>query len=166
MVGKISPFFIVGKYSLFRDSKNSDLGCSVCRGSCYVRARFSNGQQAIFSLFALCSMVNRRTNRKKNPAHFHLAKNPNQYHPTGCQSLESQSQNQGEILSPLHHRFHLFPTCSRSRLFFDRFSWFAHGSPVVQLPFATPKTLVCTATKWEWTSQADLSICHRCIITL
>ena len=136
----VSVFFIVGKISLFysgkelpfRDSKNSDLGCSVCRGSCYVRARFNNGQQVIFSLFAHCSMVNLRTNRKKN---------------------------QVEILSPLHHRFHLFPTCSRSRLFFDSFSGFARGSSVVQLPFTTPKTLVCTCTKWERTSQADLSIC-------
>ena len=139
IVGKISPFYS-GKELPFRDSKNSDLGCSVCRGSCCVRAR-STGH---FSLFAHCSMVNLRTNRKKNQGQFHLAKNPNQYHPTGCQSLESQSQNQnqGEILSPLHHRFHLFPTCSRFRLFFDSFSGFARGSSVVQLPFATPKTLV------------------------
>ena len=161
IVGKISPFYS-GKELPFRDYKNSDLGCSVCRGSCYVRARFNNGQQVIFSLFAHCSMVNLRTNRKKNQGQFHLAKNPNQYHPTGCQSLESQSQNQKqmEILSPLHHRFHLFPTCSRFRLFFDSFSGFARGSFVVQLPFATPKTLVCAATKWKRTGQADLSICH------
>ena len=71
-------------------------------------------------------------------------KNPNQYYPTGCQSLESQSQNQsqGKYFSPLHHRFNLFPTCSRFRLFLDSFSGFARGSFVVQLPFATPKTLV------------------------
>ena len=157
MVGKISPFFIVGKYSILGTTKTPLLRCRVCRGSCCVRAR-STGH---FSLFAHCSMVNLRTNRKKNQGQFHLAKNPNQGHPTGCQSLESQSQNQnqGEILSPLHHRFNLFPTCSRFRLFFDSFSGFARGSSVVQLPFATPKTLVCTATKWKRTSQADLSIC-------
>ena len=160
MVGKISPLFYSGEVFHFRDSKNSDFGCRVYRGSCCVRARFNNGQQAVFSLFALCSIEKSRTNRKKNQGQFHLAKNPNQYHPTGCQSLESQSQNQEEILSPLHHRFHLFPTCSRFRLFFDSFSGFAHGSPVVQLPFATPKTLVCAATKWKRTGQADLSICH------
>ena len=130
MVGKISPFFIVGKYSILGTTKTPLLWCRVCRGSCYDRARFNNLQQAVFSLFALCSMVNHRTNRKKNLGQ-----------------------------SRLHHRFHLFPTCSRFRLFFDSFSGFARGSFVVQLPFATPKTLVCAATKWKRTGQADLSIC-------
>ena len=144
MVGKISPLFMVGKYSLFRDSKNSAFVVCGCRGSCYNRARFNNLQQVVFSLFALCSIEKSRTNRKKNLGRFHLVKNPNQGHPTARQSLEDRSQNQsqGKYFSPLHHRFNLFPTCSRFRLFFDSFSGFARGSSVVQLPFATPKTLV------------------------
>lgn len=42
---------MVGKYSLFRDSKSSDLGCSVCRGSCYVRARSTGHFFSVRSLF-------------------------------------------------------------------------------------------------------------------
>ena len=126
MVGKISPFFIVGKYSILGTPKTPIEGV----GFSGVRAVSVLGQQVIFSLFPLCSMVNLRTNRKKNLGQ-----------------------------SPLHHRFRLFPTCSRFRLFFDSFSGFARGSSVVQLPFATPKTLVCAVTKWKRTGQADLSIC-------
>ena len=144
MVGKISPFLWWGSIPFLGTPKTPLLWCRVCRGSCYVRARFNNLQQAVFSLFALCSIEKSQTNRKKNLGRFHLVKNPNQCHPTARQSLEDRTQNQsqGKYFSPLHHRFNLFPTCSRFRLFFDSFSGFARGSFVVQLPFATPKTLV------------------------
>lgn len=86
MVGKISPFFIVGKYSILGTPKTPIEGV----GFAGVRAVSVLGQQVIFSLFALCSMANLRTNRKKNQGQFHLAKNPNQYHLTGRQSLEDR----------------------------------------------------------------------------
>ena len=145
MVGKISPPFLWwGSIPFLGTPKTPLLWCRGCRGSCYVRARFNNLQQAVFSLFAHSSKIDRQAN-------------PNQGHPTDGQSLEDRKKNL--VQSPLHHRFNLFPTCSRFRLFFDSFSGFARGSFVVQLPFATPKTLVCAATKWKRTGQADLSIC-------
>ena len=141
MVGKISPPFLWwGSIPFLGTPKTPFLWCRVHRGSCYVRARFNNLQQVIFSLFALCSMLDCQINQNQSQAHL----TTNQGHLTDRQSLESQSQNQsqGKYFSPLHHRFNLFPTCARFRLFFDSFSGFARGSSVVQLPFATPKTLV------------------------
>ena len=157
MVGKISPLFLWwGSIPFLGTPKTPLLWCRVCRGSCYDRAIFNNLQQAVFSLFAHSSKIDRQAN--PNQGQSHLAIHPNQGHPTDGQSLEDRKKNL--VQSPLHHRFNLFPTCSRFRLFFDSFSGFARGSFVVQLPFATPKTLICAATKWKRTSQADLSICH------
>ena len=81
MVGKISPPFLWwGSIPFLGTPKTPLLWCRGCRGSCYVRARFNNLQQAVFSLFAHSSKIDRQAN-------------PNQGHPTDGQSLEDRKKN-------------------------------------------------------------------------
>ena len=112
MVGKIPPFLWWGSIPFLGTPKTPLLWCRVFRGSCYVRARFNNLQQVIFSLFALCSMQDRQTNQNQSQAHL----TTNQGHLSDRQSLESQSQNQyqrkiapkkGEFLFLQYHMFRI-----------------------------------------------------------
>ena len=99
MVGKIFPFFMVGKYSSFGTPKTPLLWCSVCRSSCYVRAR-STGH-----FFSVRSLFNGKSSDKSKEKSSSITASP-----------------------PLPPVPHLFPFSTVLRLFLVVRSWFARGS--------------------------------------
>ena len=99
MVGKISPFFIVGKYSFLGTPKTPLLWCSVCRSSCYVRAR-STGH-----FFSVRSLFNGKSSDKSKEKSSSITASP-----------------------PLPPVPHLFPFSTVLRQFLGVRSWFVRGS--------------------------------------
>ena len=99
MVGKISPFFIVGKYSFLGTPKTPLLWCSVCRSSCYVRAR-STGH-----FFSVRSLFNGKSSDKSKEKSSSITASP-----------------------PLPPVPHLFPFSTVLRQFLVVRSWFARDS--------------------------------------
>ena len=99
MVGKIFPFFIVGKYSFLGTPKTPLLWCSVCRSSCYVRAR-STGH-----FFSVRSLFNGKSSDKSKEKSSSITASP-----------------------PLPPVPHLFPFSTVLRQFLVVRSWFARGS--------------------------------------
>lgn len=99
MVGKISPFFIVGKYSFLGTPKTPLLWCSVCRSSCYVRAR-STGH-----FFSVRSLFNGKSSDKLKEKSSSITASP-----------------------PLPPVPHLFPFSTVLRQFLGVRSWFVRGS--------------------------------------
>ena len=125
MVGKFS-LFIVGKYSLFRDSKNSDLGCRVCRGSCCVRARSTGHFFSVRSLFNVKSSdKSKEKSRSISSSEKSKSRSSNRPSKSGRSKVKSRSITASPPLQPVPH---LFPFSTVLRQFLGVRSWFVRGS--------------------------------------
>ena len=98
-MGENLPLFYSGEVFLFRDSKNSDLGCRVCRGSCCVQ-QWSTGH-----FLSVRSLFNGKSSDKSK--------------------VKSRSITASPPLPPVPH---LFPFSTVFRQFLGVRSWFARGS--------------------------------------
>ena len=129
MVGKFS-LFIVGKYSLFRDSKNSDLGCRVCRGSCCVRARSTGHFFSVRSLFdGKSSDKSKEKSRSIPSSEKSKSISSNRLSKSGISKSKSKTNGDSFTASPpLPPVPHLFPFSTVLRQFLGVRSWFVRGS--------------------------------------
>ena len=126
MVGKISPFFIVGKYSILGTTKTPLLWCRVCRGSCCVRARSTGHFFSVRSLFdGKSSDKSKEKSRSIPSSEKSKSISSNRPSKSGRSKVKSRSITASPPLPPVPH---LFPFSTVLRQFLVVRSWFARGS--------------------------------------
>ena len=126
--GKSPPFYS-GEVFHFRDSKNSDLGCRVCRGSCYVRARSTGHFFTVRSLFnGKSSDKSKEKSRSISSSEKSKSRSSNRPSKSGRSKVKSRSITASPPLPPVPH---LFPFSTVLRQFLVVRSWFARGSTPV-----------------------------------
>ena len=126
MVGKISPFFIVGKYSFLGTPKTPLLWCSVCRSSCYVRARSTGHFFSVRSLFnGKSSDKSKEKSRSISSSEKSKSRSSNRPSKSGRSKVKSRSITASPPLQPVPH---LFPFSTVLRQFLGVRSWFVRGS--------------------------------------
>ena len=130
MVGKIFPFFIVGKYSFLGTPKTPLLWCSVCRSSCYVRARSTGHFFSVRSLFnGKSSDKSKERSRSIPSSEKSKSISSNRLSKSGISKSKSKSRGDSFTASPpLQPVPHLFPFSTVLRQFFGVRSWFVRGS--------------------------------------
>ena len=145
MVGKISPFFIVGKYSILGTPKTPLLWCRVCRGSCCVRARSTGHFFSVRSLFdGKSSDKSKEKSRSIPSSEKSKSISSNRLSKSGISKSKSRvaSFTASPPLPPVPH---LFPFSTVLRQFLGVRSWFVRGST----PFCDSENTCLSLYKME-----------------
>ena len=118
MVGKISPFFYSGKLFPLGTPKTPLLWCSVCRSSCYVRARSTGHFFSVRSLFN-----GKSSDKSKEKIQINIIQQA-----VKVWNLKVKIKIKGRFF----HRFTTASTCSPPVPVFDCSSTVSRGSLVVR----------------------------------